>query len=68
MAMEGTFINGLIEKGALCLKARKVMRLVSFTFVGGERALKPESIVYVQTEGHRNIFNVIEEGKRQRYR
>lgn len=68
MAMEGTFFNGLIEKGALCLKARKVMRLVSFTFVGGERTLKPESIVYVQTEGHRNIFNVIEEGKRQRYR
>lgn len=44
------------------------MRLVSFTFVGGERNLKPESIVYVQTEGHRNIFHVCEDGRRLQYR
>lgn len=40
------------------------MRLVSFTFVGGERTLKPENILYVQTDGHRNVFTVIEENEK----
>lgn len=34
--------------------------MVSFTFVGGERNLKPENIIYVQTAGHRNVFTVLE--------
>ncbi len=35
------------------------MHLVSFPFVGGERSLNPESIIHVQTEGHRNVFYVL---------
>ena len=34
--------------------------MVSFTFVGGKRTLKPENILYVQTDGHRNVFIVLE--------
>lgn len=49
-------------------RARKVMCLVSFTFVGGERNLKPESIIYVQTEGHRNVFHVLDVGDVEQYR
>lgn len=40
------------------------MRLVSFTFVGGEGTLKPEKILYVQTDGHRNVFTVLEGSER----
>ena len=38
--------------------------MVSFTFVGGERTLKPEKILYVQTDGHRNVFTVLEGSER----
>ena len=38
--------------------------MVSFTFVGGKRTLKPENILYVQTDGHRNVFTVIEGNKK----
>ena len=38
--------------------------MVSFTFVGGERNLKPENIIYVQTAGHRNVFTVLEASER----
>ena len=40
------------------------MRLVSFTFVGGKRTLNPECILYVQTEGHRNVFVVLNENEK----
>ena len=30
--------------------------MISFPFVGGEKILNPDNIVYVQTDGHRNIF------------
>lgn len=40
------------------------MRLVSFTFVGGKRTLNPERILYVQTEGHRNVFVVLTENEK----
>ena len=42
--------------------------LISFTFVGGERNLKPENIQYVQTEGHKNIFYVLEGDEKYQYR
>ncbi|MBP3805166.1 MAG: LytTR family transcriptional regulator DNA-binding domain-containing protein [Oribacterium sp.] len=44
------------------------MCLVSFPFVGGERSLDPESIIYVQTEGHRNVFFVIEGQEEMQFR
>ena len=44
------------------------MCLVSFPFVGGERSLDSDSIIYVQTEGHSNVFFVIEGQEKMQFR
>ncbi len=42
--------------------------MVSFLFVGGERSLDPGNIIYVQTEGHRNVFFVLKGQKKLQFR
>ena len=42
--------------------------MISFPFVGGEKTIDPESILYVQTEGHRNIFYVADGKKKVQLR
>ena len=44
------------------------MHLVSFPFVGGKKDLPAERILYVQTEGHRNVFTVLKGNEKAEFK
>lgn len=42
--------------------------MITFPFVGGERGIEPENIIYVQTDRRLNVFHVSEGEKEVQYR
>ena len=42
--------------------------MITFPFVGGERGIDPENIIYVQTDRRLNVFHVSEGEKEVQYR
>ena len=42
--------------------------MITFPFVGGERGIEPEKIIYVQTDRRLNVFHVSEGEKEVQYR
>ena len=42
--------------------------MITFPFVGGEREIEPENIIYVQTDRRLNVFHVSEDKKEVQYR
>ena len=42
--------------------------MITFPFVGGERGIELENIIYVQTDRRMNVFHVSEDDKEVQYR